>query len=70
MQFRVLGKPVFFIRVEEKLGFGKAMEKNANTNKRAPASFGRWGGGTAGRSKNTACPHVDVETCLMERYFQ
>ena len=70
MQFRVLGNPVFFIRGEEKLGFGKAMEKNANTNKRATASFGRWEEERLGACKSTACPHVDVETCLMERYFQ
>lgn len=70
MQFRVLGKPVFFIRGEEKLGFGKAMEKNANTNKRAQHRSEDGEEERLGTCKSTACPHVDVETCLMERYFQ
>ncbi len=48
MQFRVLGKPVFFIRGEEKLVFGKAMEKNANT-KKGPSIVRKKGGGTPGR---------------------
>ena len=64
MQFRVLGKPVCFIRVEEKLGFGKAMEKNAQHRSEDEEEE------RLGACKSTACPHVDVETCLMERYFQ